>query len=468
MKEPGTGKSRGFGFLTFVDPSVVDGVIDPKRAIPREEQDKTEKIFVGGIAPEVTEDEFKDYFSQFGHVIDATLMTDRETGRPRGFGFITFESDKGVEEAMKRTDLAIRDKQIEVKKAMPKHKAHQARMMQNITMSGSIPPANLAMSGLPTGSAMSAVQSMGYDPRAAYAAAAMGRGYGMTTAGPSANAANSRYSGAAAYGVAAGGGGRMDKNAAAMAAAGYDSRYATAYGGYGGYGGYGNYGYGSYGDYSRRGYDPTTTAMAAYYNRGYGYGGYGTGTGTGWGAGITTGTGRGAYGYSAMTGGRSSSGYDAYSSSAGYGGVGGAAGGAAAGAYGRGYGRDDSGYGQSSGGSNGGSEFGAVNRGNGEGYDRRVSGAAGMGGGVAAASRPTATSPGGGGGGPVRSGSSGPSGGSSSSGSSGGGRAGGGGGAGFQAGNGNGSGSGGGGGAIHTTQAVRNLHNYHPYLRERG
>lgn len=86
--------------------------IDPKRAIPREEQDKTEKIFVGGIAPEVTEDEFKDYFGQFGHVIDATLMTDRETGRPRGFGFITFESDKGVEEAMKRTDLAIRDKQV--------------------------------------------------------------------------------------------------------------------------------------------------------------------------------------------------------------------------------------------------------------------------------------------------------------------------------------------------------------------
>ncbi|RIB24204.1 hypothetical protein C2G38_1916500, partial [Gigaspora rosea] len=108
MRDPNTSRSRGFGFLTFVDPSVVntvlvkehqlDGkIIDPKRAIPREEQEKTEKIFVGGIAPEVTEEEFKDYFSQFGHVIDATLMVDRDTGRPRGFGFITFDSSEPVE-----------------------------------------------------------------------------------------------------------------------------------------------------------------------------------------------------------------------------------------------------------------------------------------------------------------------------------------------------------------------------------
>ncbi|CAG8503029.1 3381_t:CDS:2 [Racocetra fulgida] len=130
MRDPNTSRSRGFGFLTFVDPSVVntvlvkehqldgkivsgqlrylDFIIDPKRAIPREEQEKTEKIFVGGIAPEVTEEEFKEYFSQFGHVIDATLMVDRDTGRPRGFGFITFDSSEPVEKAMNRQDLEIR------------------------------------------------------------------------------------------------------------------------------------------------------------------------------------------------------------------------------------------------------------------------------------------------------------------------------------------------------------------------
>ncbi|KAG0351969.1 hypothetical protein BGZ54_003007, partial [Gamsiella multidivaricata] len=133
MKDPVTNKSRGFGFLTFVDPKNVDAVlkedhhldgkmIDPKRAIPREEQEKTEKIFVGGIAADVTEEEFANYFSQFGHVLDATLMLDRATGRPRGFGFITFESDRGVEAALSRRDLALHDKTIEVKRAQPKHR----------------------------------------------------------------------------------------------------------------------------------------------------------------------------------------------------------------------------------------------------------------------------------------------------------------------------------------------------------
>ncbi|KAF9581856.1 hypothetical protein BGW38_000969, partial [Lunasporangiospora selenospora] len=134
MKDPVTNKSRGFGFLTFVDPKNVDAVlkedhyldgkmIDPKRAIPREEQEKTEKIFVGGIPPEVTEEEFANYFSQFGNVLDATLMLDRNTGRPRGFGFITFESDRGVDAALSRRDLMLHDKTIEVKRAQPKHRA---------------------------------------------------------------------------------------------------------------------------------------------------------------------------------------------------------------------------------------------------------------------------------------------------------------------------------------------------------
>lgn len=88
--------------------------IDPKRAIPREEQDKTEKIFVGGISPDVDEEEFREFFTQFGKVMDATLMTDRETGRLRGFGFITFEDSKGVEEALLQPNLAIKGKTVSV------------------------------------------------------------------------------------------------------------------------------------------------------------------------------------------------------------------------------------------------------------------------------------------------------------------------------------------------------------------
>ncbi|KAH7357923.1 heterogeneous nuclear ribonucleoprotein HRP1 [Plectosphaerella cucumerina] len=130
MRDNNTGRSRGFGFLTFKDAKTVnivmvkehflDGkIIDPKRAIPRDEQEKTSKIFVGGVSQETTDQEFKDYFAQFGRVVDATLMMDKDTGRPRGFGFVTFENEDGVEACL-RTNLEIHGKAIEVKKAQPR------------------------------------------------------------------------------------------------------------------------------------------------------------------------------------------------------------------------------------------------------------------------------------------------------------------------------------------------------------
>ncbi|KAK4646663.1 hypothetical protein QC761_212560 [Podospora bellae-mahoneyi] len=130
MRDGATGRSRGFGFLTFKDPKTVnivmvkehylDGkIIDPKRAIPRDEQEKTSKIFVGGVSQETTDHEFREYFAQFGRVVDATLMMDKDTGRPRGFGFVTFESEAGVEACLS-ANLEIHGKPIEVKKAQPR------------------------------------------------------------------------------------------------------------------------------------------------------------------------------------------------------------------------------------------------------------------------------------------------------------------------------------------------------------
>ncbi|KAJ5344969.1 hypothetical protein N7452_002973 [Penicillium brevicompactum] len=130
MRDSASGRSRGFGFLTFRDPKTVntvmvkehylDGkIIDPKRAIPRDEQEKTSKIFVGGVSQEATEQDFKQFFMQFGRVVDATLMIDKDTGRPRGFGFVTFDSEAAVEKTLARP-LDILGKPIEVKKALPR------------------------------------------------------------------------------------------------------------------------------------------------------------------------------------------------------------------------------------------------------------------------------------------------------------------------------------------------------------
>lgn len=130
MRDGASGRSRGFGFLTFKDPKTVnvvmvkehylDGkIIDPKRAIPRDEQERTSKIFVGGVSQDANEHVFKEYFAQFGRVVDATLMMDKDTGRPRGFGFVTFDSEAAVDATL-AGDLQILGKPIEVKKAQPR------------------------------------------------------------------------------------------------------------------------------------------------------------------------------------------------------------------------------------------------------------------------------------------------------------------------------------------------------------
>ncbi|KAH9853287.1 hypothetical protein C2E23DRAFT_728758 [Lenzites betulinus] len=97
------GRSRCFAFLTFEDPASVNAVmvrehfldgkiIDPKRAIPRQEHQRATKLFIGGLPGSVTSESMRDYFAQFGKVVDATVMLDRETGRSKGFGFVSFEN----------------------------------------------------------------------------------------------------------------------------------------------------------------------------------------------------------------------------------------------------------------------------------------------------------------------------------------------------------------------------------------
>ncbi|KAF2862955.1 hypothetical protein K470DRAFT_211783 [Piedraia hortae CBS 480.64] len=130
MRDGATGRSRGFGFLTFKDPKNVNTVmvkehmldgklIDPKRAIPRDEQERTAKIFVGGVSQECDQETFKNYFKQFGNVLDATLMMDKNTNRPRGFGFVTFDNDAAVDRTLEQP-LSICNKYIEIKRAQPR------------------------------------------------------------------------------------------------------------------------------------------------------------------------------------------------------------------------------------------------------------------------------------------------------------------------------------------------------------
>ncbi len=57
----------------------------------------SKRVFVGGLAWATGDDELRAAFEEFGNVVDAKVITDRDTGRSRGYGFVTFGE---VEEAM--------------------------------------------------------------------------------------------------------------------------------------------------------------------------------------------------------------------------------------------------------------------------------------------------------------------------------------------------------------------------------
>ncbi|MQM14486.1 hypothetical protein Taro_047418 [Colocasia esculenta] len=147
MKDRVTGRARGFGFVVFADPAVaervvtdkhtIDGrMVEAKKAVPREDQHiinknsgnvhgspvpaRTKKIFVGGLPSTVTESDFRKYFEQFGTITDVVVMYDHNTQRPRGFGFITYDSEGAVDKVLVKTFHELNGKKVEVKKAVPK------------------------------------------------------------------------------------------------------------------------------------------------------------------------------------------------------------------------------------------------------------------------------------------------------------------------------------------------------------
>jgi RNA recognition motif-containing protein len=61
-------------------------------------------IYVGNLPFTASEDEIRGLFEQYGEVDRVSLITDRETGRPRGFGFVEMEDDEKATEAIGALD----------------------------------------------------------------------------------------------------------------------------------------------------------------------------------------------------------------------------------------------------------------------------------------------------------------------------------------------------------------------------
>ena len=62
------------------------------------------KLFVGGLSWNTDDNLLRESFERFGVVGDARVILDRDTGRSRGFGFVTFEDDQAAKSAMATMD----------------------------------------------------------------------------------------------------------------------------------------------------------------------------------------------------------------------------------------------------------------------------------------------------------------------------------------------------------------------------
>ncbi|XP_034508003.1 heterogeneous nuclear ribonucleoprotein A3 homolog 1-like, partial [Ailuropoda melanoleuca] len=144
MRDPQTKRSRGFGFVTYscveeVDASMaarphkVDGrIVEPKRAVSREDSARpgahltVKKIFVGGIKEDTEEFHLRDYFEEYGKIETIEVMEDRQSGKKRGFAFVTFDDHDTVDKIVVQKYHTINGHNCEVKKALSKQEMQTA------------------------------------------------------------------------------------------------------------------------------------------------------------------------------------------------------------------------------------------------------------------------------------------------------------------------------------------------------
>lgn len=79
------------------------------------------KIYAGNLSYQMEEEELRETFERFGEVTDAAVIRDRETGRHRGFGFVTMADDTAAKSAIESLhDSMIGGRRIVVNEAKPK------------------------------------------------------------------------------------------------------------------------------------------------------------------------------------------------------------------------------------------------------------------------------------------------------------------------------------------------------------
>jgi RNA recognition motif-containing protein len=81
----------------------------------------TKNLYVGNLSYETTEDTLRTLFAEYGEIESVNLVTDRYTGRSRGFAFVEMSTEQAAQEAMSGLNgKQVDEREIKVDKAKPK------------------------------------------------------------------------------------------------------------------------------------------------------------------------------------------------------------------------------------------------------------------------------------------------------------------------------------------------------------
>merc|ERR1719295_818426 len=125
--DPATGRSRGFAFVVF---KTIEGLQDAvtetehsvkgKKVAVKKAKAKEGKIYVGKLKPELSDDEIKNHFAQFGTITAVEQPFDKTKNERKNFCFITFEKEESAKQLLKAGTTIVNGVELEVKKVTPK------------------------------------------------------------------------------------------------------------------------------------------------------------------------------------------------------------------------------------------------------------------------------------------------------------------------------------------------------------
>jgi RNA recognition motif-containing protein len=81
------------------------------------------KVYVGNLSFDTSEESLKELFSQAGEVVSANIITDKFSGRSKGFGFVEFTTEEGMKAAIEKFNgYSFLDRDLRVNEARPPEK----------------------------------------------------------------------------------------------------------------------------------------------------------------------------------------------------------------------------------------------------------------------------------------------------------------------------------------------------------